>query len=530
MTQKTVSNVFVTGTVNVMVSAFLVLGPLRASLSPAVAASSSNFLPLTVAEVGYHDANYLFAPVIEKEAGVSHNLTSQNASFIVNFNPAAGCATSGLPNFMPSGTLAPWPSQAQDAFNRALNIWAMLLNVNQTIVINACWLSPDVPAQLDLGISQPVSAYANFAGAPVADTMYPVALANQLAGADLNNSDGPDHDGNSTDADAEIIIAFNSTKSWYYGLDASPSSNKYDLVTVALHEIGHGLGFISSFFVNTSTVKPCALVGSTTTGDGCWGLGFGQPAIYDRFVENSSNQQLINTTVFTNPSAALGSQLTTTNNVFFNGPNAKAAEGNGNRPRLYSPNPFEISSSILHLDKNTYNGTFNQLMTPIINSGTSQHHPGPITLGIFKDMGWSVVDLPPVTLTQTASANSVQEGQVLTYTLTGTNTGFLIMTNVLITDIIPAHTTLNAASLSGDAANSGTTPGSVITWTTGLSLTTGVALSRTFAVTLAADLTGVSTITNTAFVTSSAGVGANATLSITVAGRTVFLPLVWKEN
>jgi uncharacterized repeat protein (TIGR01451 family) len=145
-------------------------------------------------------------------------------------------------------------------------------------------------------------------------------------------------------------------------------------------------------------------------------------------------------------------------------------------------------------------------------------------------MGWSVVDLPPVTLTQTASANSVQEGQVLTYTLTGTNTGFLIMTNVLITDIIPAHTTLNAASLSGDAANSGTTPGSVITWTTGLSLTTGVALSRTFAVTLAADLTGVSTITNTAFVTSSAGVGANATLSITVAGRTVFLPLVWKEN
>jgi hypothetical protein len=47
------------------------------------------------------------------------------------------------------------------------------------------------------------------------------ALANELAGTDLNDVDGEDHDGDTLDADAEIIIVFNSSANWYYGVDAN---------------------------------------------------------------------------------------------------------------------------------------------------------------------------------------------------------------------------------------------------------------------------------------------------------------------
>jgi uncharacterized repeat protein (TIGR01451 family) len=173
-------------------------------------------------------------------------------------------------------------------------------------------------------------------------------------------------------------------------------------------------------------------------------------------------------------------------------------------------------------------------MTHII--GAVQHHPGPITLGIFKDMGWNVADLPAVTFSQSASAGSVEAGQVLTYTLTTLNTGVDEMTNVVITDTVPQHTTLISTSFdSGDAAFSGIIAGSVITWTTGENLTTGTVLSRTFAVIVDAELTGVSTITNTAFVTSTAGVGAGSDLYIPVVytssdRHNIYLPVIMLEE
>ena len=311
------------------------------------------------------------------------SITTQNANFVINYNPAGGCATSGLPNFIPAGTLVTWPQAAKDAFAHALSLWAAQLHANQTIVIRACWLNPG--GANPLGTGQPVSAFANFTNAPIGNTLYVAALANEFAGADLNNNDGPDHDGDGNDADAEIIVAFNSTTNWYFGTDGNPPGGQLDFVTTALHEVAHGLGFVSTFAVD-SGIGECS---TGNSGDGCWGVGTGfngMPAIFDRFVENGSGQSLLNTTPFPNPSSQLGSQLVS-NNVFFNGPNAKAENG-GTLPKLYAPNPFELGSSILHLDQNTYNGTANQLMIP--SSTAPQHQLGPLVIGIFRDMGWKI--------------------------------------------------------------------------------------------------------------------------------------------
>ncbi len=464
------------------------------------------------------------APNYANHPAARPKVSALSAKFTVNYNPSGGCVTTGLKNFIPPDTpSSAWPQEAKDAFTHALNIWAMLLNINQPIVINACW--QNLGASGPLGVGQPVSAV-DFTNAPLAGKLYPVALANQLALSDLNNSDSVDHDGDNSDADAEIIIAFNNNGAvnWYFGTDGNPPAGKTDFVTTALHEVAHGLGFAATLLANTGGVDICD-TGNGNDGQGCWGMGTGQPAIYDYFVENSAGESLINIALFGNPSVDLKTQLTG-GNIYFNGPLAKAANG-GNRPKLFAPNPFQIGGSIVHLDSGT--PAPNQLMTPY--AGGARHHPGPVALAMLKDMGWSAVDLPPVTLVKSASAGAVVAGQVVTYTLTVTNTDYLSATNLLLTDTVPAHTTLNPASLSGDAALSGVTPGSVITWTTGVTLSTGNALSRTLAVTVNLNLNGVSAITNTAFVTSTAGVGASAAVVIQAgSGAKVYLPIMLKDN
>ena len=38
-------------------------------------------------------------------------------------------------------------------------------------------------------------------------------------------------------------ITYNLNFSWYYGTDGNPPPAQHDLMTVVLHEIGHGLNF-----------------------------------------------------------------------------------------------------------------------------------------------------------------------------------------------------------------------------------------------------------------------------------------------
>ncbi|NNC88954.1 MAG: hypothetical protein HKN82_10900 [Akkermansiaceae bacterium] len=79
----------------------------------------------------------------------------------------------------------------------------------------------------------PIDLEENFANAPVADTWYPVALANSLAGADLQPSRN------------DITVTVNSNADFYLGFDGDGPGSQSDLLDVMLHEIGHGLGFIS---------------------------------------------------------------------------------------------------------------------------------------------------------------------------------------------------------------------------------------------------------------------------------------------
>jgi PKD repeat protein len=260
-------------------------------------------------------------------------------------------------------------NEAKQAFQRAVDIWSGLISSSVPINVVANWtpLQPGV-----LGSAGPKTFVRDFPNAPQANTFYPIPLANKLAGQDLNAAE-------------EIVANFNSSYSaWYLGTDGNTPSNNYDLVTVVLHELGHGLGFFASM--------------DGEGGIGSWGSG-NFPVVFDRFIVNGANQRLIDTNVFPNPSAALGAQLVS-NDVFFDGANAVAGAG-GSKPKLYAPNPWNSGSSISHLDTATYGGTPNALMRHALANGASIHDPGPITLGIFQDIGWTITssDTPIAGLT-----------------------------------------------------------------------------------------------------------------------------------
>lgn len=256
-----------------------------------------------------------------------------------------------------------WPADASNAVVYAAQMWSAWLNSTETITLEATWTGSLPPGVL--GHSGPVNYYRDFSGAPVAGTFYPVTLANSLYGGDLDP------------AQEDFAMAFSSSFSWYTGTDGNPSGSQYDLVTVILHEMCHGLGFLGSMDVSV--------------GFGNWGWGYGYPVIYDQFTETGGGTSLLNTVAFPNPSLALGNALRS-GDLFFNGLHANAANG-GPRVPIYAPSVWNDGSSYSHLDE-VYNGTINDLMTYSIGYGTAIHTPGPVTEGLLTDIGWDVIPEP----------------------------------------------------------------------------------------------------------------------------------------
>ncbi|WP_422355516.1 T9SS type A sorting domain-containing protein [Roseivirga pacifica] len=270
--------------------------------------------------------------------------------------------------------------EAQEAFQKAIDIWSQLISSDVVIRVNATW------SQLDegtLGSAIWNTAYRNFDGAKELDVWYPVALAEKMAGVDLNGTD-----------EADIVANFNKGANWYLGTDGNPALDQYDLVSVVLHELGHGLGFVDSFDY------------SEDSEEGSFGIN-DFPFIYDLSVENAQGQPLVE---LVNEPADLGTALTS-NSVFFN--SLTAVANDGVRPKLYAPATWSGGSSIAHLNEGTYpSGSANSLMTPQIGANEVIHDPGPITLNMFGDMGWETTYIDNITRPNT------ENSQADTYTIT----------------------------------------------------------------------------------------------------------------
>jgi len=161
--------------------------------------------------------------------------------------------------------------QRLNAFQAAANIWGAQLNSIPTITVLATMepLSCNATSAV-LGSAGPTAVWRDFLGAPFGGTWYHGALANALVGFDFDT----------TSFGYEIRARFNSNLGltgcltgipFYLGLDGNHGT-AVDLVTVLLHEFGHGLGFSTT----TNGISGAQL------NDGTNATGF--PSSYDHFL------------------------------------------------------------------------------------------------------------------------------------------------------------------------------------------------------------------------------------------------------
>lgn len=266
--------------------------------------------------------------------------------------------------------------QRLNVFGQAAKIWEAVIGSNVTITV-AAHFDPltCTSTQAVLGSAGPTTVFRGFPNAPVADTWYPQALANSLANSDLDSGG------------ADIAATFNSdidnnnnclsNRNWYYGLDGNKPGSSIELLSVVLHEIGHGLGFLTLVDLNT---------GSKFKGAD------------DAFMLNLEDHSLTPPQTWNElDNAGRLASAVSTGNLHWTGPQVTALVGNytgginQGHVRMYAPGTLRPGSSVSHFS-NTL--APNELMEPA-DTGPKTG-PG-LALALLQDLGWlAFSDASPV--------------------------------------------------------------------------------------------------------------------------------------
>ncbi len=205
------------------------------------------------------------------------------------------------------------------------------------------------------------------------DAWYPMALADALGGRDLAPNQ---HD---------MEIFFSDSVAWHFATNESPPSDKVDFLSVALHEIAHGLGFASLMNFSGGRIFYGLEPGRTFPP-----LSFdipdmkGMPSVFDRFIESSDGRRFMDIAGPEPRSVALG-RAVLEGKLYFGGANA-ARRSAGVRPRLLVSDPSHVDPSEYDLSSE------DALMTPKALPGRATRSPGPIVLGVLEDLGWRIRD------------------------------------------------------------------------------------------------------------------------------------------
>ena len=313
-------------------------------------------------------------------------------------------------------------AQRLAVFNRAADILNATFDIAVTVNVNSSF---------DLLYCDTNSATLGSAGAADYEfindgsewTVYADALANQLQGSDV------------TPAATEINAQFNSgignpgclqSSGWYLGFD-DPAGSGTSLLSVVLHEIMHGMGFLS--FLNP---------------DGSSGAMINSNYVYDPYskllYDGTQNARV--TTL--NQSQRAASTINN-GNLLWDGAQTNAQLGglssgvNSGRMQMYAPASYTPGSSVSHFDTAA---TPNEIMEPqytefLDDTGLAKY--------LLADIGWTLAatanSAPEM---GTISAKTLNEDGTLNVTLSATDAD-----GDSLTYSITSATTELGASISG---------------------------------------------------------------------------------
>ncbi|MCM3877487.1 MAG: hypothetical protein NEA02_13865, partial [Thermoanaerobaculia bacterium] len=218
-------------------------------------------------------------------------------------------------------------AQRLNVFKEAARIWGGLLPSNVDIRIESSFQALECSATTAvLGSAGAISVFASFPNAPVAGTWYSKALADKLRGSEIDSS------GNAIRArfNSELGKTGCLTGSFFYlGLDHNHGSST-NLLSVVLHEFGHGLGFQT--FTDRSSGE---FFGSGTTQF---------PSIFDRFLFDTTAGKTWDQMVL---DADRMASVLNTGKLVWNGPNATTYANSymGPRPRLVVTAPAAVADT-----------------------------------------------------------------------------------------------------------------------------------------------------------------------------------------
>ncbi len=259
-------------------------------------------------------------------------------------------------------------AQRLAVFEAAAEVWENILVSDVPIEVQAQFDPlPCTSNAGTLGQAGPLNLAADFPGAQVPNTIYVIAQANQQAGVDLDEG-RPDINATFNSDVGQVNCI--SGGGFFLGLNGQPApAGTFDFLEIVLHEMAHGLGFLS--LVNLQTGEKLANL--------------------DDIFSNNLEDQLRGRSwpVLTNAERIASS----TNNLLrWTGEDARAcaaqvlqlgAAGDGD-VRMFSPNPVQPGSSVSHFDVSL---TPDDLMEPFATDETSFLD---VTTAAFSDMGWPI--------------------------------------------------------------------------------------------------------------------------------------------
>ncbi|MEY3636190.1 MAG: hypothetical protein RL147_619 [Actinomycetota bacterium] len=244
-----------------------------------------------------------------------------------------------------------FPDWAKKEVQDSLDIWAANFRSTVPITVDATWERSK--SENILGSARGGSYFSSFPGAPDPGLWYVSALANALSGKDLDKNN------------PEIVIQVNSEAPWNSRGDGKPTRTEYDLRSVFLHEVGHGLGFSSN-----DSYELVFGVGTLT-----------MPTPFDAYLQTEDGKRLAD---LPSPSRELGTALTSS--LVWSGALGVKANG-GVKPKMFTPPTYEPGSSTSHLDESSFtNAGLDSVMTPRLDSGEIFVGPGPLMLAMMEDL------------------------------------------------------------------------------------------------------------------------------------------------